>query len=171
MAKYIEYSTEAREVVQDVLDELIVAHGKSCKLVYPPKFISCSNCLPDPIGNKSSNRWLTGGPMPFPAGSTCPMCNGAYKVATENSETITMVIYWNPSDWLWLPGNIRVADGMVQTRGMLSDLPKIKSCNEAVFQTNIQPYTTYRFRLNGDVVDYANIVQDRYFLAFWKRVG
>ena len=42
----------------------------SCTLDYGvTRYESCVNCLYDPIGQKSSNRFQHGGPVPFPFGT------------------------------------------------------------------------------------------------------
>ena len=48
-----------------------------CTLMYGGKFATCSNCIYDPIGKKSANRYLSGGPIPFNNGQICPFCHGA----------------------------------------------------------------------------------------------
>ena len=50
------------------------------------------NCIFDPVGKKSSNRWRTGGPLFFPNGAICGLCNSAGGAhATENSDTINLI--------------------------------------------------------------------------------
>ena len=76
MGKLFTLSDDVKKIAQDAIDDLIDQLGKDCLLVYPPLPSACVNCVIDPIGNKSSNHWTSGGPMPFPNGSICPLCDG-----------------------------------------------------------------------------------------------
>ena len=73
---------------KDNIDAVIDTFGKTCRVYYPPKQISCVNCILDPIGNKSANRYLHGGPIPFRNGALCPVCNGVGYRAEETFSAI-----------------------------------------------------------------------------------
>lgn len=46
-----------------------------CRIIYgSTKFTDCVNCIYDAIGQKSSNRYQDGGPIPFQLGTLCPVC-------------------------------------------------------------------------------------------------
>ena len=64
MGKIFTLSDDIKSVVTDALDDLITELGKDCRLVYPPRFVPCGNCIYDPIAGKSSNHWKSGGPIP-----------------------------------------------------------------------------------------------------------
>lgn len=171
MGKLFEIPEDVLETAQDGFDDILDQLGKSCKLIYPAKFIECTNCIYDPIGKKSSNRWRTGGPMPFHAGA-CPQCNTQGRIATENSETITMTINWTPGRHNVPLTNVRVPIGyVIQTRGYMTDYPKIKQCEDMIILGEVEPYGHFKFKLDGEPTDPFQFVPGRYFIANWKRVG
>lgn len=165
--------SDYRETVQDGFDDILDLFGKPCRLVYPESFISCANCIFDNIGKKSSNKWVTGGPMPFHAGSICPICNGAGKIATENSATIYMTINWGQTNFnKSAPINVRVPiGGTIETRGYLTDLPKVKKCRSMNILGDISAYGHFNFKLEGEPSDPFQFIPGRYFIANWTRVG
>lgn len=163
--------TATKAVIQQGLDDLITELGKDCLIVYPPLRVNCVNCVKDPIGNKSSNVWKTGGPLPFPNGGICPMCNGSFTVAKENSETLHLLCAWEPRNFFYPIRNLdlKVPFGTIQTKGYMSDLPKIKRANYLVFELPIVPIIRQTYVLSGEPGDQSNIIQNRYFVATWER--
>jgi hypothetical protein len=156
---------------EEGFSDIIVSLGKTFRLTYPARFVECENCIFDPIGKKSSNRWRTGGPMPFHAGG-CPMCNGQGRRATENYDDITMTINWTPSVHKMISDNIRIPMGyVIETRGYIADLPKIKSCEDIMILDGVQEYGKYKFKLEGEPVDAFQYVKGKFFNARLKRVG
>ena len=87
MGQLFSLDPDTRLVIQAALDDLIDEFGKDCLLVYPPRMVACANCLPG-IGGQPSNRWKHGGPIPFAAGSACPLCGGNGRRAEEVTEEI-----------------------------------------------------------------------------------
>ena len=169
MAKYSisnDLITDFQTAVGDLIDQL----GKDCKLFYPPKTVSCSNCAFDSIGRKSANRYLHGGPIPFPDGAMCPMCNGAGLHAKEISDTITLLLYWSPKEWVDIGIQVAVPDGVVQTKGRIADLPKIKRANYILLHSDMEGYQHYRYQLMGEPVP-QGLKQTKFFIAMWKRSG
>jgi len=173
MAKLFDIADIIRDTCQDGFDDILDLMAKPCKLTYPESFIDCVNCVYDPIGKKSSNRWVTGGPMPFHAGSICPICNGDGKLATENSENIQMSINWGQITFgKNMPINIRIPmGGVIETRGYLTDLPKVKKCRSMSILGDIAPYGHFNFKLDGEPSDPFQFIPGRYFIANWVRIG
>ena len=69
----------------------------ACTLDYGvTKYENCANCVFDPIGRKSANRFLDGGPIPFPFGGICPLCNGAGKKPVVSSENVHLAVIFDP---------------------------------------------------------------------------
>ena len=65
----------------------------ACTLEYGiTKYDNCAICLYDPIGQKSSNRYQSGGPAPFPFGNLCPMCNGNGRRPVTSSESVNVLV-------------------------------------------------------------------------------
>lgn len=171
MSNIFELDSDILSTAQGGFDDILDQLGKPCKLIYPAKFVECVNCIYDPIGKKSSNRWRTGGPMPFHAGA-CSMCQGAGKHATENSDTITMTINWIPGKNITSGPNIRVPIGYpIETRGYMTDLAKVRQSEEMIIIGAVEPHCHYRFKLDGEPTDAFQIVPGRYFVCIWKRIG
>lgn len=172
MGKIFTLDAATKSIITDALDDLITELGKNCRLVYPPQMVSCINCVKDPIGNKSANRWKTGGPIPFSNGMTCPMCGGEGFKAIEHTEDVLMLCAWEPKHFYYPLSNlnIRIPYSIVQTKFFLTELPKVEQCDHLVFQTNIEGVALRKFKLYGEPGDRANIIQDRYAVATWERV-
>lgn len=162
--------SDTKSLIQQVFDDLITELGKDCQLVYPARWTPCSNCIYDPIGNKSSNHYLTGGPIPFTNGM-CPLCNGQGRLAETVSETVHWLCEWEPKKFLTPVPNVKLrqAFSVVQTKGYFTDMPKAQRAEYMLFQLPIQGYTQYRYKLASEPGDPSNIVQGRYFIATWER--
>lgn len=173
MGKVFTLTDSVKSIITDALDDLITELGKPCRLVYPPRWVSCQNCLPDPIGRKSSNIWKTGGPLPFSNGSICPLCDGVGRRASEASEVVQMLCAWEPKSFFYpLPGvDLRVPYGIVQTKFYLTDLPKVEQCDHMIFQIAIEGIAKRPYKLLGEPGDRSNIIQGRYATASWERAG
>jgi hypothetical protein len=166
------------EIDQDTLDmaeigftEMLEMLGKNCLLFYPSKWTQCINCIWDNIGQKSSNRYRSGGPAPFQIGN-CPMCSGVGKLQNEEHATIKMTIDWRPKNFDIFGPNIRLPSGGIVTRGYITDLPKVEKCDKMmIVNPGMQSYGHYSFKLAGEVVEPFQIIQNKFFAALWQRVG
>jgi hypothetical protein len=159
------------ENAEDGFNQMLETFGRTCRLIYPARFVECTNCIYDPIGKKSSNRWRNGGPMPFHSG-VCPLCNAQGRRATENYDDITMTVNWVPGRYLRPTENIRVDIGsVIETRGYIADLNKVKSCQDMIVIGEVEPYGKYRFKLDGEPISTFQFVKGKYFNAKWIRIG
>lgn len=161
---------DIKTIASEAIDDLINQLGKPCTLIYPPVWHPCENCVYDIIGQKSSNRWISGGPIPFQDGAVCPLCGGAGKRADEVTETITMLVENKASAFYKLPTNIQLPAGSIQTKGFLSDWPKVIKAQQCIVQNGVFP-ATLRYVLAGEPIDIGNIIQGRYMICLWKRAG
>lgn len=175
MAKIFEITSQIRQIASDAIDDLIDQLGKDVKLVYPPIASPCT-CATDLVGKKGASIWQTGGPAPASwSGTTgCPLCGGSGKQYTPSSNTIKLLCNIDIKTFENIGGidvRLRQSGTIVQTKGYLSDLPKLDKCEYAIFQTTIQGIQEYRYKLISDPTDVNNIVPNRYFMALWKRIG
>ncbi len=162
-----------KATITTALDDLITELGKDCRLVYPPRWNACVNCVYDPVGNKSSNHWLSGGPLPFSNGSTCPLCDGVGRRAEEITEDTKFLCAWEPRKFFYpiKSLDIRAPFSIVQTKGYISpDLPKVLRAEHMVFQTGIEGVLRKKYKLMGQPGDQSNIIQGRYFVATWEQM-
>lgn len=172
MAKLFSLSAEIKQIAKDAIDDLIDQLGKDCLLVYPSVPEKCVNCIADFVGNKSSNHWTSGGPIPFPNGSICPMCDGEGFHFKEITKPIKLLISNNPSQWfIKVPSNVVIPDGSIQTKGYVRDLPNVLQSRKMVMQISIEPIIRFTYNLSGEPIDQGNIVQNEYWVATWNRVG
>ena len=172
MAKLFSLSTDVKTIAQNAIDDLIDQLGKDCLLQFPPIPEYCVNCIIDPIGNKSSNHWVNGGPIPFPNASICPMCDGRGYHYKELTRPIKLLISNSPSEWfVKLPVNIQSPAGTIQTKGYVADLPDVLQCRKMIVQISLEPIIRYTYELNGEPIDQGNIVQNRYWVGIWNRIG
>ena len=172
MAKLFTLSADVKKIAQDAIDDLIDQLGKDCLLQYPPLPEQCNNCVYDPIGNKSSNHWTNGGPMPFPNNSICPLCNGAGLHFKEQTKAIKLLIANSPSEWfVKIPAGLQVPSGIIQTKGYITDLPDVLQSRKLIVQISLEPMVRFVYELYGEPIDQGNIVQNRYWVAIWNRIG
>lgn len=172
MGKLFTLSDDVKSIAQDAIDDLIDQLGKDCLLVYPHLPSPCANCVFDPIGNKSSNHWNAGGPIPFPNGSVCPLCDGNGLHFEEINKPIKLLISNSPSQFfVKMPANIIVPAGSIQTKGYIKDLPDVLQSRKLIMQVSLEPMIRYTYDLDGEPIDQGNIVQNRYWVALWNRVG
>lgn len=172
MAKIFSLTDDIKQIAEFAIDDLIDQLGKTCRLIYPPIASPCVNCLFDPIGNKSSNTWTNGGPIPFENGSTCPMCDGSGLHFNSMTKDIKVLVANSPKDFFQkLPAHIQLPDGSIQTKGYMKDLPDVLQTRKMVFQLDIEGLIKYTYELLGEPIDQGNIVQGKYWVANWTRVG
>ncbi len=172
MGQLFSLDEATRATITQALDDIISEFGKQCRLVYLPRWQHCDNCVFDPIGQKSANRFRTGGPLPFPNGTTCPLCNGTGGHRSgEASEVVQLKVEWEPRKfWYPVPGlDIRVNHSVCQSKGLVDVLPKVQQCDHMVVQLPIQGTIEARFRLLGQPIMPGNIIQGRYFVATWEQ--
>lgn len=174
---YIDYTSTIRNICRDSLDEFINTFGKTCTLWYPPVMIQCVNCVYDPIGKKSAGRWLSGGPVQFPNGATCPLCEGAGQQRAESqTSTITMIVEADPKEYNRFDlSEIRKPDGLVLGRGFMADVPNIKQCIKMQVESDSDSESVggiikYQYKLVGEPIDDSRVVQGRYFISLWQRI-
>ncbi len=171
MGKLFTITEEIRDIARDGIDDMIDQLGKDCKLVYPSVKTDCPNCVFDPTTNRSTGRYKTGGPRPFPNGTICPVCRGAGRLDSTETDIIRMLCKWNPKEFIPLAGSLQLPNSIVRTKGYITDLPKVLRSKKMILQLPIEPYIRYTFDLQGEPIDAGNIVQGRYFIAIWKRAG
>lgn len=172
MGEYFEIEEDDVAYATGVFDDMLVEYGKPCKLSFQTTETVCPNCIVNPRTGESTNRYKTGGPLPFVAGEICPVCEGRGRIGGSGSYTlITMTIDWTPKAWMNIGAeSVRVPAGMVTTRGFMTDLPKVLRCSYAVLDIN-NPYTTNTFKLYGEPYSSGAFVKNRYFMAVWQRAG
>lgn len=117
-----------------------------CKLYFGiTKYEACTNCIYDPIGRKSSNRFQTGGPVPFRNGGICPVCSGVGKKPVITTEDINLGIIYNYKDFLGIQTPVNAPEGMIQVIANKEATPKLLRAKEIQPSTGISGYADARF--------------------------
>lgn len=165
---------DIRNIAAEAFDSLLQPMddgglAKPCLLVYPPRMTACSNCLQDPIGKKSANRYRHGGPIPFGNG-ICPACGGNGYFAQEESETLYLSTKVIAKKNYELPVEVSLPDGLLKVKGFLVDAPKLQRADYILHNTAIDGYLHRKYKKHEEIVSASNIVQNRYFTCVMIRV-
>lgn len=172
MGNFFEISEESRAYAMGVFDDMLNDWaGKPCKLIYESTETSCPNCIIDPKTKESTNRYKTGGPIPFPKGEICPVCEGRGRIqGTATSDLIIMSIDWTAKTWVNMGQPVKLPAGTVMTRGFYTDLPKVLRADYVFLDIN-NNYLNSQYKLWGEPYIPGFTVKNRYFIAYWQRVG
>lgn len=137
--------------------------GVNCKLVYPAIREECSNCVLDVFGQRSSNIYKAGGPIPFTDG-LCPYCEGVGYKEIETTETLKLRVNWSKKQFIKIATLTTVPDGAVQIIGFLSDLPKIQRSSYIILNSDQNDNYTWAYILYSEPMPHG-FKQNRYFVA------
>ena len=143
----------------------------SCTLTYGvTRYESCANCVYDPIGRKSSNRFQNGGPVPFPFQGICPVCNGVGKKPVESSEDVNLAVIFEPRDFIALDTHVNTADGYIQTLANKSMTSKLQRAKEIIVATDISGYFNHRYERVSEPTP-LGLGNNEFVLCSWRRLG
>lgn len=136
--------------------------GKNITLVYQPLQSKCPNCYGGNVYNGT-------GLISFDTGSVCPFCNGLDFIISEQTEVVRMMVYFDPREWINYQdfSAANVADGMVQTRGLMSLWPKVERCNYAQIHNDIAGLGFMKYEKFGKMIPFGARARTE-FLQFWK---
>ena len=138
-----------------------------CTLSYGvTRYEDCPNCKAAAVGQMPSTRYQDGGPMPFPFGSICPMCNGAGKRPVESTETVRLMIIWDYRKFVNTPG-IPEHNGDIQTVTFSYNTPKLTRAKEIIVETD---YGRHRFQ-RASQPQPCGLGNDDFVECIWKRTG
>jgi hypothetical protein len=182
VGKLIDIPPDIIQAASDGFDDLIDYFGKPCKMIYASAQQTCPNCIVNPETGDSTNKYNGTGPEPFPDGQICPICEGKGKITAGGGyDIIQMSLDWNPRTWFeapWIhltqgdtgagPSPLRVSGAAVQSKGYMTDLPKVLAAESAILDINDQ-YFTNNFTLLGEPWSPGSIVKERYFYALWQK--
>lgn len=145
-----------------------------CKVVYGgSKFEVCENCVYDPIGKKSANKYVAGGPMPFRNGSTCPVCQGTGGGVRETitTETIYLCVIFDHKKWLNVSDEVlKSPESYAQTLCKNDYISKLVKAKEIVLNTDFEPRDRHTFQRVGDPKP-VGFGSDDYIVTTWKKIG
>tara|TARA_Y100000004_G_scaffold196953_1_gene268936 strand:+ start:1583 stop:2110 length:528 start_codon:yes stop_codon:yes gene_type:complete len=165
-------SSSMKGLFKDAIDALLedTALTLPCTLYYGvTKWENCSNCIYDPIGKKSSNRFQDGGPVPFPFGGVCPVCNSAGKRPVITTDTLNLAVIFNYKDFLQMSTPVNNPAGIIQTVSKKETTSKLKRAKEIQVATDIKAYADHRFERMSEPepVGFGN---SDFVICNWKRL-
>jgi hypothetical protein len=127
----------------------------------------CPNCIYDPSLKKSSNKYKTGGPIPFTLGQLCPYCYGVGWNGEEKTETVYLAIIADNKKWINPPTNIAIIDNMIQVICARSYYDSLRQCKDMtiVLGSGDNP----KYTLYADPTP-AGLGDNNYIISMWKNV-
>jgi hypothetical protein len=142
-----------------------------CTLSYGvTKYEACANCTYDPIGQKSSNRFQNGGPVPFPFGGVCPLCNGIGRKPLITYENVFLGVVFEPREFLDIGTPVNTADGYIQTFAKKALTPKLQRAKEVVVATDVSSFFSHRYERVSEPVP-VGLGNSEFVVCTWRRVG
>jgi len=165
-------TNDLKNLYKSMIDELLRSGSLSlpCKLIYEASFFNkCLNCNYDPISNKSSNTYKSGGPLVFADGQICPYCRGLGGTYDQAYDIRDLLVIFDYKYWVNFNSKIHSPDGLIQTISKLEDYPKINTCNKLIVDTNIQNYTESYYQRNSEPQP-AGFGESSYFFTYWKKI-
>lgn len=155
---------------ESMSDAIIDDLGQDCALIYPASIVECDNCILDPSTGRSSGIYKTGGPVPFPNYTVCPRCGGEGREKIEETESITLRVYWEPKSWIKLGGvDFAQPDGLAMTIGYMTALPKIERAERILLNSDVQHMRRWTCEREGEAAPWG-FRQNRYFVQYVRRI-
>lgn len=167
-------TSEFKTLFTNAIDSLLEssAFALPCRLIFgDTKWTDCPNCIWNSATQKSSNKYQSGGPIPFYAG-ICPYCHGVGRIPDEQTTTAYLIPIWDYRDWVgWYGTNAqtRYPDGGVQTISKITTITDIKRAREVVINTDIEKYSHYLFTRDGEPTP-VGLGSDNYIFTMWKHI-
>lgn len=165
-------SSDLKQLFSNAISSLLedTALTVSCTLYFGvTKYEDCSNCIYDPIGRKSSNRYQDGGAAPFRFGTVCPICGGQGKKPVITTENLNLAVIYDYRNFLNSQTPVNIPDGSIQTICANSLMPKLLRAKELQTSTDIKNYMDARFERITDPqpVGFGN---NDFVFCTWKRI-
>lgn len=155
------------------MDQLLAPTGLTtrCLLNYGvAKKNICPNCIYNPSLKKSTNKYKTGGPRPFPQGMICPYCKGSGFYGNIQVEEVYLAVIWSYKDWVIKNINIENPTGMIQTICDRTLYSKFKKCENMTVVYTENSAANPLFQLDEEP-NPAGLGDNNYLITNWKRIG
>jgi len=165
----IQITDDLIEIYQSRIDALINQLGKNVLLEFNPLNLPCPNCIYDPINNRSSGVYKTGGPAQFSRGQKCPYCKSVGFLQEIPTECIKCLIKWNPKEAENYGISVASGKDVVRLKSFLTDGDSLIRAKTAILNYDVQSVIKLRARL----IKGPNIVglrESRYIITFWELI-
>lgn len=159
-----------KQIFKQQIDSMFGTDGLSlpCKLVSKDKKKSkCPNCMIDPITGKSSGRYKSGGPVSFPYGQLCPVCNGMGFKYNISEATIDLIVIHDYKKWINFNNNTNMPNGMIQTIAKFTDLQKLQKANTLIVDTS-RGYIPDNEYIRDSEPQPIGLGSSDYLYTYWK---
>ena len=171
MASFVGLISSAfKQLHIDMITEVIRGCSVTCTIITGVTlYDDCVNCVFDPIGNKSSNRYQSGGPAPFTVG-LCPMCAGAGKIPNEQTTSISLAPIYDFRQWIpSINAPVGSPEGFLQTLSLFSTYDDLKQAKELIVDTSIDTSVRPRFERHGEP-EPCGLGSSSFIITMWKRI-
>lgn len=163
--------THLQNLYNKQMDMLLASTGLTtkCELNFGiAKKNICPNCIYDPGLKKSSNKYKTGGPIPFALGQICPYCYGAGLNGEEKKEIVYLAVIADNKKWINPPINIAIPDNMIQTISSKDHYDSFRQCKDLTLILNATGSNpTYNLYIDPTP---AGLGDSNYIIAMWKKI-
>lgn len=139
----------------------------NCRLVFAgTQIVPCTNC--------TGNIHKPDGPIPFPRGTVCPLCQGK-KIEVEETDDVMLCVINDSKKWMiWSrPVNqtwtTNTPKALAETICRVELYPKIKACDYLIIDTDHQDYTHNKFHRFGEP-ELMGLGRMEYIVTAWQRI-
>lgn len=158
--------TSLIDLYNQKIDEVFQFAKISVTLNYPTITIPCE-CSFSSIGNFPHHHGIHGGNIPqFAEG--CQYCGGTGTKKSQATESLDLCVYFTPKEFVKLPINIDLVDGVIQIKGYLTQLPKLLQCESITISNEIRGIISYTYKRYGEMVP-MGFKSNRYIVGYWKK--
>lgn len=136
----------------------------ACTIVYGgQKFANCTNC--------TGNVYVPGGPIPFPKGKICPLCQGSSRREVEQTETVYLLPIFDNKKWRTtaIQSSAKYPYEVCETMSLLTLMPKLKAAKHIIIDSTNANYTRNIFKRVGEP-EPLGFGDMRYILTAWEKV-
>ena len=149
---------------EEMAEQFITDLGRDCELIYAPIRSKCPNC-------ENGHTYNGTGPISFTNGSVCPYCSGADYIETETRETVRLMVYYDPKNWVNVKNmEVLVPGEIVQVRGLMSIYPKLERANRMIITLDNKGLGEALYTKNGPPIPFGVRLKTE-FIQMWRRLS
>lgn len=135
-----------------------------CTLVFGgQKFVACSNC--------AGGIYVPGGPIPFPNGKICPLCNNK-PIQVEETEEVHLMVIFDSKKWRTMAATTspKTFNELAETMCHMTLYPKLKAAKHVILNNTNELYSRNVYKRMGEP-EPCGFGDMRYILTAWERVN
>jgi len=136
----------------------------TCTLVFGgQKFVACVNC--------AGGIYVPGGPIPFPNGKICPLCNNK-PIQVEETEEVSLAVFFDQKKWRTMATRTspKTFNELAETMCAITLYPKLKACKHIILDNVNELYARSVYKRMGEP-EPCGFGDMRYILTAWERVN